>query len=56
VLLLVLSLVATSCEEEQEGGKVTEEDKGQVITTGKDTDEDKEVIGDKIKYGGQEEQ
>lgn len=60
-LIMILSLVVTSCEEEQDEGKVVEEDEGQVITTvtGMDDEEDKvmeeedELLPPDVpKYGG----
>ncbi|MFC1947090.1 ABC transporter substrate-binding protein [Chloroflexota bacterium] len=60
-LVMLLSLAVASCEEEQEEGKVVEEDEGQVITTVKGMDdEEDEVVDEKDallspevpKYGG----
>ncbi|UCC16629.1 MAG: hypothetical protein JSU58_09730 [Dehalococcoidales bacterium] len=62
-LIMVLSLAVASCEEEQEGGQVKEEDTGQSITIGKEDtstaggDKDTTEKGDLLspdvpKYGG----
>jgi peptide/nickel transport system substrate-binding protein len=60
-LIMVLSLVVASCGEEQEEAKVFETDEGQVITTGKDVDDEEDKVvevkddlrpPEEPKYGG----
>ncbi|UCD09133.1 MAG: ABC transporter substrate-binding protein [Dehalococcoidales bacterium] len=55
--VMVLSLVLVSCESEDTGGTVTQEDKGQTVTVGGEeekTDEKEEIVmsSDKPQYGG----
>jgi ABC-type transport system substrate-binding protein len=60
-LIMVLSLVVTSCEEEKDEGKVVEEGEGQVITTVTGMDDEEDTVmeeedellpPDVPKYGG----